>query len=512
MMGRIFSAVERHAAGFPSKLAIIEAGGGHRTFAELASDARTRAAALRRLIEPGAARVALSLRDGIENVVNVLALNLLRASIVPLNPELRTSQVAAMAKAAGADLLVSDSVGAAAVELQAAGLRVVDRESLRGPAASETVAAAASGSSYDPFLITLSSGSTGRPKPIVFSESAKILRFEQAVSLFGVDRNDTVLCASPFFHSLGQRLTFLPLLAGGTLVVLPRFSPTAWVDAVAGFGVTFTIPVSSHLHALVGTLLDSFSTVSTLRCLVSSSASIDASVKRRLFETLPCEFHEMYGASEVATVTTLNRSDARAKPDSVGRPCPGVHVRIVDERSREMKPRQIGEIAVKSPLAFSGYFQLPEQTEEACSEGYFLTGDLGFLDEDGFLYFVDRKKDVIISGGMNLYPSDVEDVLRSVPGVKDCAVVGIRDGYLGEVAVAVLASDREWASLGKEVRAAVNDRLAPFQRPLRFFVRDALPLTDSGKVNKKALREELNALNLDLTAKMRSLTRGESAR
>ncbi len=356
------------------------------------------------------------------------------------------------------------------------------------------------------FIITLSSGSTGEPKPIVLSQRVKQLRSQQSVGLFDVTSDDVILCASPFFHSLGQRLTFLPLLHGGTLVLLDGFTPAKWINATRDHGVTFTIPVSCHLHALQEPLLNNSQDIKTLRGLVSSSADIDPQLKHLLLETLNCQFHEMYGASEVATASNLAPQAPKSKEKSVGLPCPGVDIKILDDQQQEVTQGECGEIAVNSPLMFSGYYQKPELTAAAKNGNYFLTGDLGYLDDEGYLYFVSRKKDIIISGGINIYPADIESVIKQHPQIDDCSVIAIQDSYLGEAVYAVCATrTQDHQTLERELRTSLGQHLASFQQPLGYDFIPALPLTASGKIDKQGLRKDYNNRGLDLTATMRRL-------
>jgi acyl-CoA synthetase (AMP-forming)/AMP-acid ligase II len=177
---------------------------------------------------------------------------------------------------------------------------------------------------------------------------------------------------------------------------------------------------------------------------------------------------------------------------------------ILDDQHQQLPVKEVGEIACRSALVFSGYLSQPEQTEAAHHQGYFLTGDLGYLDEEGYLYFVSRKKDMIISGGSNIYPLDIETVILEHASISECAVIGIKDSYLGEAIIAVCVwqqseEQQEWA-----VRQWVNGQLPPFQRPLKYFFVEQLPLTATGKLNKRALREEYNQLGLDLSEMIRA--------
>jgi acyl-CoA synthetase (AMP-forming)/AMP-acid ligase II len=507
-MGIIFENFKRNVVKFPNKLAIINNEQNKTlTYSQLLVQVENKINFFLESIVPQHTRVAFCLHEGVNIPIVVLALNYFGVPVIPLNPALQPEQIRHLFKSVDADIIITESKTTFLFDGFQDLVNVVNLDEPNEKQKNKKTNSFKR-DSYDcteEFLITLSSGSTGNPKPIIFSEKNKLDRFRQATQLYNVTHNDVILCASPFFHSLGQRLTFLPLLAGSTLVQLSRFTPQKWCDAIFINKVTFTIPVSSHLHGLVKPLLDSPKKFISLRCLVSSSAAIDHSVKKQLFDTLSCDFHEMYGASEVATVTDLNKDMAILKPKSVGIPCFGVDVLVVNEDLVVCNSMQVGQIIVKSTLASIGYYKLPKITQESFVNGYFLTGDLGYFDADGYLYFVDRKKDIIISGGMNIYPSDIENIINKHSQVEDCTVIGIKDPYLIEVPVAVVVSQGDSRLIEREIRRMLQQQLAPYQRPMKYFFKRSLPLTASAKVDKLSLRDELNNLGLDLTAKLRSL-------
>jgi acyl-CoA synthetase (AMP-forming)/AMP-acid ligase II len=506
-MSVIFDRIKETAKQYPDKTAIIDENGSALTYLQLLQRVEIRIRQLLNTVTPSLTRVALCLQEGVEIPITVLALNTLRVPIIPLNTGLQIEQILHLLKSVDADLVILDPTTASLFKSIQKSIKYVDLSELRETTESGQldIPRVKESNDYKHFLITLSSGSTGNPKPIVLSEKNKLDRADQAILLYETCSDDVILCASPFFHTLGQRLSLLPLLVGATLVQLTRFTAENWSKAVEEHGVTFTIPVSSHMHELVEPLLASPKRFRTLRCLVSSSAAINEGVKKQLFETLSCDFHEMYGASEIATATNLNRRQAALKPRSVGVSCPGVKIRIVDENFADCRPMAVGQIIVKSPLASAGYYHLPETTEESFVDDFFLTGDLGYLDEEGYLFFVDRKKDVIITGGMNIYPSDIESVISEHQLIKECAVVGIHDPFLGEVPVAVVVCLGVVRTVEREMRSMAQQKLAACQRPMKYFFRENLPLNASGKVDKKLLRKELNVLKLDLSSKLRAL-------
>ena len=352
------------------------------------------------------------------------------------------------------------------------------------PAGQSSVAADA------PYLMGLTSGSTGKPKPIVLSQQTKLLRAEAAAALYGVTTDDITLAATPLYHSLAQRLVLLPLTTGGTSVVMPHFTPESWIATVAAEAVTFSIAVSSQLRQILGALDANRTALKSLRCLVSSSALLDGDTKRDLLAALPCAFHECYGASEIAIATNLSPDDARRKIGSVGRAIPNTEVRILDARGAPVPPNTPGEIACRTPMRFSGYYGQPETTAAAMQGAFFRTGDLGRMDADGYLYFLGRIKDIIISGGVNIYPQDIEAVVASHPAVKECAAIPLDDARLGEVPGVVVAfREPDAAPDVRELQRLCMARLGDHQQPRRFFVVSALPRNALGKLDKPALRQ-----------------------
>ncbi len=348
-------------------------------------------------------------------------------------------------------------------------------------------------------ILTLTSGSTGDPKPIELSQKNKIDRAFAHVQLYGLTENDRVMAATPLYHSLAERLVIMPLLVGATTVLLPRFTPQLWLGCIAQQQVTFTIAVSAQL-AQVSTLLSDPDApdITSLRTLVSSSALLELPVKQVLIDKLRCQFHEMYGTSEVSTVTNINFTQVSNKTKTVGSCLPQSRLRIVDDARKEVPIGQVGEIAVKSSLAFKGYYRLPEKTAEAYSEdGYFHTGDLGRVDEDGYLYFCGRKKEMIITGGINVYPQDIEESLMKIAGVAECAAFPYPDERLGEVvAVAIVKQpDSELTTRAVQFHCARN--LADFQQPHKIFFLEALPKNAMGKLTKGKIYEIVEKGGLD---------------
>lgn len=337
----------------------------------------------------------------------------------------------------------------------------------------------------DALILTMTSGSTGDPKPIILTQRTKFNRAAAAVELYGITEKDRTLAATPLYHSLAERLVLIPLLTGGTSVLMSRFSASTWLECVSQQAVTFTIAVSSQLKQIAELLggVDEYD-ISSMRCIVSSSALLDHKTKVELLAKLNCEFHECYGTSEIAIATNLGGISAKTKLQSVGIPAPGVDIKIVGKNDEVVGTGEAGEIVCKTPMLFGGYFKRPELTRAAMWGEYFRTGDMGRLDEDGFLYFLGRTKDIIICGGINIYPADIETVVAEYASVLECAAFAYPDERLGEVvAIAVVSTDKSAFDL-RQLRFHCGEHLADFQQPRNFFIVDELPRNAMGKVMK----------------------------
>jgi long-chain acyl-CoA synthetase len=347
------------------------------------------------------------------------------------------------------------------------------------------------GRADDALILSMTSGSTGNPKPIILTQRTKFNRVSAAAQLYAITEHDKVLAATPLYHSLAERLVLIPLLTGGSSILLPRFSPAAWLQCVREHGVSFTIAVSSQLKQIAAELNDTVRSgdIASLRCIVSSSALLDPRTKAELLQIFDCEFHECYGASEIAIASNLDDRSARTKLQSVGKAAPGVAIKIIGKDSEALGTGEAGEIVCKTPMLFGGYFKRPDLTRLAMWGEYFRTGDIGKLDDDGFLYFLGRSKDIIITGGINVYPSDIESVVNEHPSVLESAAFPYPDERLGEVVAVALVTAGDASFDLRKLRFHCCALLADFQQPRKFFVMPELPKNSMGKLMKFRLVE-----------------------
>lgn len=339
-------------------------------------------------------------------------------------------------------------------------------------------------------ILTMTSGSTGDPKPINLTQNNKYSRAMAHIKLYNITKDDNVLAATPLYHSLAERLVIIPLILGGTSILLPRFTPNLWLNCIREQKVTFTIAVSAQLSQVAQLLSSPFvPDITSLRSIVSSSAMLEPYARTELIKKLHCDFHEMYGTSEVSTVTSINFRETFNKQQSVGKPIPNTSIHILRDDGSISDTNEIGEIACKTKLLFSGYYGMPLETKKSFANDYFKTGDLGRIDGDGYLYFCGRKKELIITGGINVYPCDIEKNIMRMPEVGECAAFSYPDDRLGEV-VAVAVVLKEGVTLTKRaVNIFCAKNLADFQQPHYVFIMDDLPKNPMGKLVKSKLIE-----------------------
>lgn len=342
-------------------------------------------------------------------------------------------------------------------------------------------------------ILTMTSGSTGTPKPIDISQKNKYDRSMAHIRVYGITGDDRILAATPLYHSLAERLVILPLIIGATSVLLPRFTPAVWLKCVEEQKPTFTIAVSAQLAQILETLKQPDApAITSFRSIVSSSALLEASVKYELIDLLKCEFHEMYGASEVSTVTDICFQDSRDKQSSVGKPFDEAQVKILRDESEsdfdtDCAPYEVGEIAVKTALQCKGYYKQEAMMKAAMFGDYFRTGDLGYLDEDGYLYFSGRKKELIITGAVNVYPHDIDVVIGRLPEIEECAAFSYPDERLGEVVALAVVEKEEQEINVRALRTYCARNLADFQQPHLIFKLDKLPKNTMGKLQRMAI-------------------------
>jgi long-chain acyl-CoA synthetase len=338
-------------------------------------------------------------------------------------------------------------------------------------------------------VLLYTSGTSGKPKGVMLTARNLASNVEQCVTWAAFTRRDTVLGVLPQFHSFGLTvLTLLPLMVGCPVVYTARFAPKRVLDLLKEHRPTALIAIPTMLNALLHARSAEPSHFSSLRFLVSGGEPLPAAVFEGFASKLGVTINEGYGLTETSPVTNWCRPQDQRR-GSVGRPLPGVEEKIVDPQGRRLGANQDGEICIRGPNVMKGYFKLPEQTAAVFdAEGYFRTGDMGRFDDDGFLYITGRIKEMLIIGGENVFPREIEEVLNRHPSVKDSAVIGVMDESRGEVPVAFIELRDGAAFDERGVRSFCREHLAQFKVPRDIQAVDRLPRNPTGKIMRRELR------------------------
>ena len=372
------------------------------------------------------------------------------------------------------------------VTVEVAGATRLDSLLERGEPALEVPDTAAD----DTAVILYTSGTTGRPKGAELTHFNLFFNADMAARMHRIDESTVALAVLPLFHSFGQTVIQNGTLSrGGTLVILPRFDATAAFETMQPHRVTLFAGVPTMYFGLLHHPKAADYDLSSLRECISGGAPMPVEVMRRFDERYGTNILEGYGLSETSPVASLNQHDRPKKPGSIGRPLWGVEFRLVADDGRVIdEPNVAGEIHIKGHNIMKGYWRRPDATAEAISGGWFKTGDVATRDEDGFYFIVDRKKDMIIRGGYNVYPREVEEILYRHAAVAEAAVIGVAHEALGEEVQAVVALKPGESASEAELVAFCQERLASFKYPRTVRFVDALPKGPTGKILKRALR------------------------
>ena len=347
----------------------------------------------------------------------------------------------------------------------------------------------------DPAIILYTSGTTGKPKGAVLSHLAVVTNALTMPTVAGFRSGDVYLNAVPLFH-VGFICFFLAhILVGGSVVIMRGFDPAAAAAAIERHRVTTVWFVPTMATSFLGQQgLDRYD-LSSLRIWNSGGAILPTDLRRRILEALPAvRIQDVFGMTETASVTTLlSHEDGLRKTACVGLPIPTVEVRVVGPDDEDVPMGTPGEIVYRGPTVMTEYYKMPEATAEAMRGGWFHAGDVVRQDEEGFLYVLDRKTDMIISGGENIYPREVEEVLYEHPAVQEAAVIGVADAHWGEAVKAIVALRPGAAATAQDLIDFCAERLARYKKPRSVEFVPTLPRNASGKVLKTALRATYGA-------------------
>src|SRR5271155_5535706 len=418
------------------------------------------------------------------------------AVVVPMNPLLKSREVSYYLGDSGAKAVIAwhAAAGEAAKGAADAGAQMSAAETPDLSGLLEEMSAAPGSSErgdLDDAVILYTSGTTGRPKGAELTHAGLVANAEiSSRTLFDVEPDDVIMGCLPLFHVFGLTCGLnVSVASAATLTLLPRFDPAKALDIIARDRVTIFEGVPTMYAAMLHLPDADPAKTATLRLCASGGAAMPVEIMRGFEEKFGCVIIEGYGLSETSPVASFNHPNRERKPGSIGTPIEGVEMRLIDDNWNTVPEGEIGEIAIRGHNVMKGYWNKPEATVETLTaDGWFRTGDMARVDADGYYYIVDRKKDLIIRGGYNVYPREIEEVLHEHPAVAEVAVIGIPDAALGEEVGAAVALKPGASATPEELRLWVRDRVAAYKYPRRVWLVDALPKGPTGKILRREVK------------------------
>jgi len=412
------------------------------------------------------------------------------ATVVPINPLFKAGEMKHYFVDSGAKLAIVWATAAeeATIAAKATGteVEIVDDDTLASAAQWPPTPEVVPRAQNDTAVILYTSGTTGAPKGAQLTHANLHHNCHAFIGLFDLGSTDVVMGCLPLFHAFGQSNGLnATIAAGASLSLVPRFKPTPVLELIERHGVTVFEGVPTMYVTLLNTDAGVVDTAS-LRMCISGGAALPVEVLRGFQETFGAMILEGYGLSETSPTATFNRPE-RTKSGSIGVPIDGVELKLVDKDGSETPPGDVGEIAIRGCNVMKGYWNQPEATAAAIVNGWFRTGDMATRDDDGFYFIVDRKKDMIIRGGFNIYPRELEEVLYEHPAVREAAVIGVPHPVHGEEVVAAIRLRRTTTATPEELRDYVKARVAPYKYPRHVWLVDALPHGPTGKILKREI-------------------------
>ena len=493
-MGLNLASILTESAARAPETPAIRLGEAGLSYAELDERSARLATLLRESgLEPGG-RVGVMLPNVLEFPVAYYGVLRAGAVVVPMNVLLKRREIAFYLQDSGAELLLywhgfgeearegAAEAGTEAIEVEPAAFATMlaEHEPSAGLAATEE---------DDTAVILYTSGTTGKPKG---AELTHLNLFRNADvssrTTSGVEAGDIVLGALPLFHSFGQTVGMnASIKVGACLTLVPKFDPGEALATIDRDGVTHFYGVPTMFGALLHHPERESHDTSSLRTCITGGASMPVEVLRGFEDAFGAVVLEGYGLSETSPVSSSNHPGMERKPGSIGTPIEGVEMKVVDENDEELPQGEVGEIVIRGHNIMKGYWERPDATEEAMRGGWFHSGDMARVDEEGYFFIVDRKKDMIIRGGYNVYPREVEEILYEHPKIREAAVLGVPHNEWGEeIGAAVVLHEGEQLS-SEECSAYVRERIAAYKYPRVVWFLDDLPKGPTGKILKREI-------------------------
>jgi long-chain acyl-CoA synthetase len=463
------------------------------TYGEFRDAAQRVAGSLRaRGVSPGD-RVGLVLPNVVSFPVVFYGALLAGAAVVPMNPLLKAREVEYYLRDSGARVLVA-LASSAEPTVEAAGIVGVEAVTVSAGSPEELMDAAplteaVERADDDLAVILYTSGTTGQPKgaELTHANLAGNAR-TTAETLLESSDEDVIMGCLPLFHVFGLTCGLnAAVLRGSLLTLIPRFDGATALSVIERDGVTIFEGVPTMFAGMLHAEDAGSHDVSSLRLCVSGGSAMPVEVMRSFEATFGCVVLEGYGLSETSPVASFNHPHAERKPGSIGTPIAGVEMRLVDDDGKDVAGGDVGEIAIRGENVMKGYWNRPEDTAKAIPDGWFRSGDLARQDEDGYYFIVDRKKEMIIRGGYNVYPREIEEALYEHPAVAEAACIGISHPDLGEEVVAAVALKPGASADPAELQAFVKERVAAYKYPRHLWLVDALPKGPTGKILRRSV-------------------------
>lgn len=480
------------------------------SFAELRTAVR---GAMEALAERGVRpqdRVLLVVPTSAEFVITYHAVLALGATAVTVNPLCTQRELTHFVEDAGCTLALGWHESPEAVAATAAALELplwlLEPDCVPAPRGTlDPVDAGSDG----PAVLLYTSGTTGAPKGAILTHGNLLSCGESLAEALALGSGESMGTALPLFHVFGQSSSmFTVYTAGGCMSLLRPFDPAKLLRMAADQRLTSVAGVPTMWNAMLHAETDvTREDLASLRLACSGGAALPLEVGKAFHDRFGAVVLDGYGLSETAGAATFNRDDCPRKEMSVGRALPGGALAILDEDHQELPPGETGEVGIRGPYVMSGYWNRPEATEAAFANGWFLTGDIGRMDEDGDLWIVDRKKDLVIRGGYNVYPREIEEVLYGHPDILEAAVVGVPDERLGEEIAAVITPQPGASIDPTRLRTWLEERLAAYKVPRIYEVVEELPKGATGKILKRAIDRPTIATTGERPARVTATTR-----
>ena len=441
--------------------------------------------------------IAIVASNSIEYMEIILGASQAGVPIATINPKLSASEIKAICDDAQANILFTDQANSASlldydfetvkkiiiIETQLENWMQLSRPNNEIPLVQE----------WDVFTMPYTSGTTGKPKGVLVPHRSRILTlFAMAVEYGCYSPDDRFLAIAPMCHGAGMIFSLAPIFFGGYAQIMDGFNPELIVKTFKEENITGFFGVPTHFHGILGLeknlLTNNYS--ESLSTIISNAAALPQKIKEDIVETFgEGMLHETYGSTEGGIISNLRPKDQLRKQQCVGQAFPLTSIKILNEEGEECGPEEVGELFSTSPYLFNGYWNRPAETDEAIQSGWLTVGDLAKKDEDGYLYIVDRKKDMVISGGINIYPREIEEVIYDHPDITDVAVVGIADEKWGESLKAFVVTKNKKPLKQEDLEKFCKGKISKIKIPKIISHIDSIPRNANGKVLKTELRK-----------------------